>query len=30
VVARRFDNGNKNYLTKEEREVAYEALRNVS
>jgi len=30
VIARRFDNGSKNYLTKEEREEAYEALRNVS
>jgi hypothetical protein len=30
VIARRFDNGCKNYLTKEEREEAFEALRNVS
>ena len=30
VVARRFDEGLKNYLTKEEREKAYEAIQNVS
>jgi len=30
VVARRFDEGLKNFLTKEEREKAFEAIRNVS
>jgi len=30
VVARRFDNGFKNYLTDEERQKAFEALNNVS
>jgi hypothetical protein len=30
VVARRFDNGFKNYLTKDEREKAIDAVKNVS
>ena len=30
VIARKFDTGFKNYLTNDEREKAFEALRNVS